>query len=173
MSVSKLLSKIQYIDFVWDNRETVLSLLPHNSVVKFTIFCTNQVVHLLEDEQKQVANKAIDLTKAFLTDNTLSHWRCIESAQETMMMVFNLLKRDVDTHVNEPAAAMSVISYAINSTTSPHRAPMSAKYCSADAHYALFNDDEVISEQMDYLEDLVLEQLSQVEREAWLKGVKL
>jgi hypothetical protein len=173
MSVSKLLSKIQYIDFVWDNRETVLSVLPHHSVVKFTIFCANQVFHLVDEDKKEVASKAIDLTKAFLVDSTLSHWRCIESSQETMLEVFKVLSQHADPDVNECAAALSACSYAVNSTTSQYRAPTSAKYCSSDAVYAMHGDAETAAEQMEYLEDLVLELLSPIEREAWLKGVKL
>ena len=53
-----------------------LQKLPHNFQIMFAIFCAKQVVHLVQEKDKEVCLKAIEVAEAFIEGKATKEQAC-------------------------------------------------------------------------------------------------
>jgi len=160
MNIDKLLST----PFKWDKRETILSELSHKNKVRFALFCAKQVKHLIDSKE---AIQAIDIVELFLEDKATTE-ECRKAANAIYAAAYDT------AYTASAASAASAAAY----TAAAYTAFAAASYAASSAAYAAYttaaststitNKDQLKQEQMDYLRELIMGELSKEERDNWL-----
>lgn len=150
MNIDKL---IEY-KFNWYERQNILFELSHISHVKFAIFCAEQVLHLIDDKYMMSAIQAIDTAKLY-TEGKATGKDCEKAAIFTTP--------HVEFVHNDAYNVVYGAVYAATTVSSHSYATAYSRLC-----VELLNPEITKQEQMNYLRHLVLENLSEEERENWL-----
>lgn len=172
MSKSKLLEQIQYIDFTWNNKKDILKLLPHNTIVKFAIFCASQVIHLVDDHHMDLASRTLDVAKEYLVNST-ARSGCVRLYKESFDLYTNELCEQMDEGITQSTSAICTISYTAAAAGFEYQAALVSSFAAEEVYKCFEKDYQTIADQMDYLEDLVLSHLNEDERKLWLTGTKI
>jgi len=166
MNTNKLLST----SFKWDNKETILNELSHKNKVRFALFCVKQVKHLIDDEDsKKVTMQTVNIIELFLEDKATAE-ECKKADDVANIVVYNA---HASTGAN--TAAFAVLYNAIHAAAYTVHATSHATYAAYTVSHASYytnanepNKDQLKQEQMDYLRELVMGELSEEERDNWL-----
>jgi len=177
MNTNKLFST----SFNWDNRETILNELSHKNKVRFALFCAKQTRHLTDNKE---AMQAINIVELFLEDKATAK-KCRKASDAASYAAYT----SYDAAAATAATAAATASYATSNTASNTTTTASVSYAAANASayavsasasaaeaafYAAINPndepnkDQLKQEQMDYLRDLAISELSEEERDNWL-----
>ena len=145
--------------FIWNNIQHFTEVLPHNSQILFACFCANQVIHLVPQEHQKVCKKAIEVALLFI-DGKSTKEECKKAAASTADAAY--------------ATASAVAASAVDAAyAAAHAAYAAATYAAAHAsdaaaYAASSNKEEIKQEQMNYLRELIINNLTEEEKDCWL-----
>ncbi len=139
-------SKIFDKEFKWDNKEYFIPLLPRKDKVRFALFCAKQVAHLSKDSR---VSEAISTVEMYLEDKATSD-QCAHAAAHAAATAAHAAAYAV--HAAAAAAAHAV------------HAAAHAVHAAAHAVHAA----ELKQEQLSFLRDLLILNLSEEDRNNWL-----
>jgi hypothetical protein len=148
------INKIIDTNFKWQDRQNILMELPHKACVKFTIFCAEQVVHLIDDKYMPSATKVIEVAKLFVEGKATSK-ECEGAAIFTTPHIEY-------TH-NDAYNVIYGAAFTATTVSSSSYATAYSRICTE-----ILNPEITKQEQMNYLRQLVIENLSEEERDNWL-----
>jgi len=146
--------------FNWDNRRHFLYQLPHRAQVQFALFCANQIKHLIRDKKSL---EALKITKSFL-DEKATKEECRLATSAASAAAYDASAASAAAY---DASAAYAAAYAAASAAAS--AASAAAYDASAASAAAYDASaELKQEQLFFLRELIIENLSEEERNNWL-----
>ena len=150
--------------FIWSNRRTFINSLSHTSQVHFALFCAMQVKPLMKDKRSL---NALSVVEKFLEGKATK-----EECADAYADAYAYASAYASASANAASAAASA-SYAAAAANAAYAAYASASYASAaaaasSAAYAAANQETIKQEQMNFLRKLLIESMSEEDKECWL-----
>lgn len=164
------LDKIMNIRFEWKNIPLILSELSHLDQVRFSIYCMSEVKHLLNPYHKDICDRVFDIL-VLSTVGEIDR----DSVGDLFKHMTHLQYGYVDNELIQSSDYYAVLTYLAGIYTLYHRT--FSKWEASHMLNAIICDipnvtqleiDNIKIKQLDCVKNLLLNSLSQEQKECWL-----
>lgn len=164
------LDKIMSIGFKWANLPAILSELSHVDQVRFSLYCMNEVKHLLNPYHRDICDRVYDLLVLYIAGEMDK-----KSVEEMFTRMTHIQYGYIDNQIIQSSDYYAVLTYLAGIYTLYHRSfsKWEASHMLNAIMYQKPNVtdqdiDNIKTKQLEYVKQLLLNSLSPEQKECWL-----